>query len=238
MSFLFDNFQNVSGPKNNQDYDYWEGSFKGYSPKKLLALSDEELQGLFNEFVDKGLQLDYLDRYYNKYKKYISSKKNISPPEVTDFKEELRTKEGGSFLRYILSKIMEGIKYTKNGEIEIFRIIFVNQTEEINFEELGICWTYKYNNIPYLERIFDFYKGGNAYKIRFAGATPQDNIDWVNSLYLYLEHAFLDGNEDELRVIDPKKIYLNGYISMDSRSNVLYSQYGDVSKISKGVITK
>ena len=39
-------------PKNNRDYEYWEGSFKGYSSKELLALSDEELQGLFNEFVD------------------------------------------------------------------------------------------------------------------------------------------------------------------------------------------
>ena len=58
MSFLFNNFQDVSGPKNNKDYEYWEGSFKGYSPKKLLALSDEELQGLFNEIVEKGLQLD------------------------------------------------------------------------------------------------------------------------------------------------------------------------------------
>ena len=69
MSFLFNNFQNVSGPKNNKDYKYWEGSFKGYSPKELLALSDEELQGLFNEFINNGVFLNNLYTYYKDYKK-------------------------------------------------------------------------------------------------------------------------------------------------------------------------
>ena len=27
---------------NNRNYDYWEGSFKGYSPEKLLALSNKD----------------------------------------------------------------------------------------------------------------------------------------------------------------------------------------------------
>ena len=53
MSFLFNNFQNVSGPKNNKDYKYWEGSFKGYSPKELLALSDEELLAATEEKIGK-----------------------------------------------------------------------------------------------------------------------------------------------------------------------------------------
>ena len=66
MSILLNN-NNVTIPINNRDYDYWEGSFKGYSPKELLALSDEELQGLFNEFIEKGLDLESLYIYYKDY---------------------------------------------------------------------------------------------------------------------------------------------------------------------------
>ena len=68
MSILLNN-NNVTTPKSNRNYDYWEGSFKGYSPKELLALSDEELQGLFNEFVNKGLDLESLYTHYKNYKK-------------------------------------------------------------------------------------------------------------------------------------------------------------------------
>ena len=74
------------------------------------------------------------------------------------------------------------------------------------------------------------------YKIRFAGATSQDNIDWVISLYLYLTIAFtVYNNSDELRVIDPKKIYLIGYLSTDLESNTILFKNGDTSNILKGL---
>ena len=234
--FMLNNFQDEEypkPPKNNEDYDYWEGSFKGYSPKELLALSDEDLQTLFNEFLDKGLEIEFLDKYYTKYKNYLSNTKSNNNFNNDNLEEELST-QGGGFLRYILTKIIQGVKYTKDKEVQLFRSIRVNNTEEIDLNNLGVCWTYKSNNIPYLERIFNFYTG--RFKVRFASSTPIDNIDWVNSLFLYLKHAFLDGNEDELRVCDPKKICLLGYVSIDSKTNTLYSKYGDVSNISKGII--
>ena len=233
---MLNNFQDEEypkPPKNNEDYDYWEGSFKGYSPKELLALSDEDLQTLFNEFLDKGLEIEFLDKYYTKYKNYLSNTKSNNNFNNDNLEEELST-QGGGFLRYILTKILQGVKYTKDKEVQLFRSIRVNNTEEIDLNNLGVCWTYKSNNIPYLERIFNFYTG--RFKVRFASSTPIDNIDWVNSLFLYLKHAFLDGNEDELRVYDPKKICLLGYVSIDSKTNTLYSKYGDVSNISKGII--
>ena len=72
------------------------------------------------------------------------------------------------------------------------------------------------------------------YKIRFAGATCQDNIDWVISLYLYLRHTFTKYSDfDELRVIDPKKISLLGYVSIDLESNTLHSKNGNISNLLK-----
>ena len=237
MSFLFNNFQNVSVPKNNRDYDYWEGSFKGYSPKELLALSDEELQGLFNEFVNKGLDLESLYKYYKDYKKSTLNNENNSVSEITNIEKELST-QGGGFLRYIISIIIKGLKYTKDGRIKLFRGITVSEIGEIDFNELGVCWTYNSKKMPNLEVFIDHLGRieNRNYKIRFAGATSQGNIDWVISLYLYLKHTFTKYSDfDELRVIDPKKISLLGYLIIDLNSDTILSKNGDTSNILKGL---
>ena len=224
-------------PKNNRNYDYWEGSFKGYSPKELLALSDEELQGLFNEFVNKGLDLESLYKYYKDYKKSTLNNENNSISEITDIEKELST-QGGGFLRYIISKIMKNLKYTKDERIKLFRSITVNEIENIDFNELGICWTYNSKKMSTLEVFIDHLGRieNRNYKIRFAGATSQDNIDWVISLYLYLRHTFTKYSDfDELRVIDPKKISLLGYLIIDLNSDTILSKNEDTSNILKGL---
>lgn len=224
-------------PKSNRNYDYWEGSFKGYSPKELLALSDEELQGLLNEFVNKGLDLESLYKYYKDYKKSTLNKENNSVSEITDIKKELST-QGGGFLRYIISKMIKGLKYTKDGKIKLFRSITVSEIGEIDFNELGVCWTYNSKKMPNLEVFIDHLGRieNRNYKIRFAGATSQDNIDWVISLYLYLKHTFTKYSDfDELRVIDPKKISLLGYLIIDLNSDTILSKNGDTSNILKSL---
>ena len=224
-------------PKSNRNYDYWEGSFKGYSPKELLALSDEELQGLFNEFVNKGLDLESLYKYYKDYKKSTLNNENNSVSEITDIKKEFST-QGGGFLRYIISKIMKNLKYTKDGRIKLFRGITVSEIENIDFNELGVCWTYNSKKMSTLEVFIDHLGRieNRNYKIRFAGATSQDNIDWVISLYLYLKHTFTKYSDfDELRVIDPKKISLLGYLIIDLNSDTILSKNEDTSNILKGL---
>ena len=224
-------------PKSNRNYDYWEGSFKGYSPKELLALSDEELQGLFNEFVNKGLDLESLYKYYKDYKKSTLNNENNSVSEITNIEKELST-QGGGFLRYIISKIIKNLKYTKDGRIKLFRSITVSEIENIDFNELGVCWTYNSKKMSTLEVFIDHLGRieNRNYKIRFAGATSQDNIDWVISLYLYLKHTFTKYSDfDELRVIDPKKISLLGYLIMDLNSDTILSKNEDTSNILKGL---
>lgn len=231
------NINNVTTSISNRDYDYWEGSFKGYSPKELLALSDEELQGLFNEFVEKGLDLESLYKYYKDYKKSTLNNENNSISEITDIEKELST-QGGGFLRYIISKILKGLKYTKDERIQLFRSITVNKIENIDFNELGVCWTYNSKKMSTLEVFIDHLGRieNRNYKIRFAGATSQDNIDWVISLYLYLRHTITKYSDiDELRVIDPKKISLLGYLIIDLESNTIFSKNGDTSNLLKGL---
>ena len=224
-------------PKSNRNYDYWESSFKGYSPKELLALSDEELQGLFNEFVNKGLDLESLYKYYKDYKKSTLNNENNSVSEITNIEKELST-QGGGFLRYIISKMIKGLKYTKDGRIKLFRSITVSEIGEIDFNELGVCWTYNSKKMSTLEVFIDHLGkiDNRNYKIRFTGATSQDNIDWVISLYLYLKHTFTKYSDfDELRVIDPKKISLLGYLIIDLNSDTILSKNGDTSNILKGL---
>ena len=235
MSILLNN--NVTTPKSNRNYDYWEGSFKGYSPKELLALSDEELQGLFNEFIEKGLDLKGLYTHYKNYKKSTLNNENNSVSEITDIEKEFST-QGGGFLKYIISKILRGLKYTKNGRIKLFRSITVNKIENIDFNELGVCWTYNSKKMSNLEVFIDHLGRieNRNYKIRFAGATSQDNIDWVISLYLYLRHTFTKYSDfDELRVIDPKKISLLGYLIIDLNSDTIFSKNGNTSNLLKGL---
>ena len=236
MSILLNN-NNVTTPKSNRNYDYWEGSFKGYSPKELLALSDEELQGLFNEFIEKGLDLKGLYTHYKNYKKSTLNNENNSVSEITDIEKEFST-QGGGFLKYIISKILRGLKYTKDGKIKLFRSITVNKIENIDFNELGVCWTYNSKKMSNLEVFIDHLGRieNRNYKIRFAGATSQDNIDWVISLYLYLRHTFTKYSDfDELRVIDPKKISLLGYLIIDLNSDTIFSKNGNTSNLLKGL---
>ena len=213
MSFLLLNNQDEeylkpSKPKNNEDYDYWEGSFKGYSPEELLALSDRDFYKLMEEFLGIGMNEDLLEDY--------------------DF-FELTDLEEGEFLRNRFLELLKDCNYQKGKKIDIFRVIEVDRIEEINFEEKGVCWTYNPKNISLLEDIH--LEKTKNYKIRFAGTTPSDNIDWIYSLYLDFE----TGYNQELRVYNPKKVFLTGYLSIDSKTNTLYSKYGDVSNISKGI---
>lgn len=133
---------------------------------------------------------------------------------------------------------MKNLKYTKDGRIKLFRSITVNKIENIDFNELGVCWTYNSKKMSTLEVFIDHFGRieNRNYKIRFAGATSQDNIDWVISLYLYLKHTFTKYSDfDELRVIDPKKISLLGYLIIDLNSDTILSKNGDTSNILKGL---
>lgn len=177
MSFLLLNSeQNRNNPKSNKDYKHWEGSFKGYSPEELLALSDEELQVLCEEFLETDITgFSLWSRYYTKYKNFISNEKVKT--SSLELEKELKS-NGGNFLRYTLKNMLKDIKYTENGEVQIFRTIWVNEIGEINFDNLGVCWTYNAKKIPYLEKLLSKYHGeGGKYKVRFEGSSLIENID-------------------------------------------------------------
>ena len=195
---------------NNSNYDYWEGSFKGYSPEELLALSNKDFYNLMEDFLDIGMNEEILEDY--------------DFFELTDLKK-------GEFLRNRFLNLLTDCNYQKGKkEINIFRVIGVDEIGEVNFEEKGVCWTYNSEIIPRLE--FLHLKETKKYKIRFAGITPTDNIDWIYSLFLDFE----TGYNQELRVYNPKEVLLTGYVSIDFRTNTLYSKDGDISNISKDII--
>ena len=195
---------------NNRNYDYWEGSFKGYSLEKLLTLSNKDFYNLMEDFLDMGINEEILEDY--------------------DF-FELTDSKKGEFLRNRFLNLLTDCNYQKGKkEINIFRVIGVDEIGEVNFEEKGVCWTYNPENIPLLE--FLHLKETKKYKIRFAGITPTDNIDWIYSLFLDFE----TGYNQELRVYNPKEVLLTGYVSIDFKTNTLYFKDGDISNISKDII--
>ena len=210
---------------NQNDYHYWEGSFKGLLPNEILKLSDEDFQTLYEDFEYEGLDTDYLEdlieneREYEENEDYPYIEGKVLKQVFEDFLYEIDS----NYLRH--SPIKE--------EIDLFRSLSVNEIKEINFDDKGICWTYNpetlYDTIEYT------IVPDNKYLVRFYGTTSIDNIDWIESLFLYINYST---EEKELRVYDSKKVFLKGYINIDYSTMMEYSKDGETSYLLKGVTTK
>ena len=210
---------------NQNDYHYWEGSFKGLLPNEILKLSDEDFQTLYEDFEYEGLDTDYLEdlieneREYEENEDYPYIEGKVLKPVFEDFLYEIDS----NYLRH--SPIKE--------EIDLFRSLSVNEIKEINFDDKGIGWTY--NPETLYDTIEDTIVPDNKYLVRFYGTTSIDNIDWIESLFLYINYST---EEKELRVYDYKKVFLKGYINIDYSTMMEYSKDGETSYLLKGVTTK
>lgn len=207
--------------KNQNDYHYWEGSFKGLMPNEIMKLSDKDFQTLYEEFINVGINNSYLEE----------------PIEDTrgDYEEEEYLE--GKVLRNVFEEFLDDLGYSdiynSSKEIDLFRSISVNRIEEINFDDVGICWTYSASNLN------DCIEGSilpqNTYLTRFYGVTPIENVDWIESLCLYINYSTV---EKELRVYNSNKVFLKGYINIDSFTMVEYSSDGEISYLLSGVTTQ
>ena len=210
---------------NQNDYHYWEGPFKGLLPKEILELSDEDFQTLYEDFEYEGLETDYLEdlieneREYEENEDYPYIEGKVLKQVFEDFLYEIDS----NYLRH--SPIKE--------EIDLFRSLSVNEIKEINFDDKGICWTY--NPETLYDTIEDTIVPDNKYLVRFYGTTPIDNIDWIESFFLYINYGT---QEKELRVYDSQKVFLKGYINIDYSTMMEYSRNGETSYLLDGVTTK
>ena len=210
---------------NQNDYHYWNGSFKGLLPNEILKLSDEDFKTLYEDFEYEGLDTDYLEdlieneREYEENEDYPYIEGKVLKQVFEDFLYEIDS----NYLRH--SPIKE--------EIDLFRSLSVNEIKEINFDDKGICWTY--NPETLYDTIEDTIVPDNKYLVRFYGTTSIDNIDWIESLFLYINYST---EEKELRVYDSKKVFLKGYINIDYSTMMEYSKDGETSYLLKGVTTK
>ena len=210
---------------NQNDYHYWKGSFQGLLPNEILKLSDEDFQTLYEDFEYEGLDTYYLEdliedeREYEENEDYPYIEGKVLKQVFEDFLYEIDS----NYLRHSPIK----------KEIDLFRSLSVNEIKEINFDDKGICWTY--NPETLYDTIEDIIVPDNKYLVRFYGTTPIDNIDWIESLFLYINYST---EEKELRVYDSKKVFLKGYINIDYSTMMEYSKDGETSYLLKGVTTK
>ena len=208
---------------NQNDYHYWEGSFQGLLPNEILELSDEDFQTLYEEFIEANINLYYLkDSIKEKRKIFGENQKYIEGKALKQVFEE--------FLYDIDS---DYFKHSTIKEINLFRSLSVNEVKEINFDDKGICWTYNpetlFNHIE--RRIVPH----NKYLTRFYGTTSIENIDWIESLLLYINYS---AQEKELRVYDSQKVFLKGYVNINYSTMIEYSKGGETSYLLNGVTTK
>ena len=210
---------------NQNDYHYWEGSFKGLLPNEILKLSDEDFQTLYEDFKDEGIYTEYLEYPIEDERE---NEENEDYPYIE-----------GKVLKQVFKEFLYEIDsaYIKHPntikEINLYRSISVNEIKEINFDDKGICWTY--NPETLYNTIEDTIVPDNKYLVRFYGTTPIENIDWIESLFLYINYSTA---EKELRVYDSKKVFLKGYINIDYSTMMEYSKNGETSYLLKGVTTK
>ena len=210
---------------NQNDYHYWEGSFKGLLPNEILKLSDEDFQTLYEDFEYEGLDTYYLEdliedeREYEENEDYPYIEGKVLKQVFEDFLYEIDS----NYLRHSPIK----------KEIDLFRSLSVNEIKEINFDDKGICWTYNPETLfNHIERRIVPY---NKYLTRFYGTTPIDNIDWIESFFLYINYG---AQEKELRVYDSQKVFLKGYVNINYSTMIEYSQGGETSYLLNGVTTK
>ena len=200
---------------NQNDYHYWEGSFKGLLPNEILKLSDEDFQTLYKEFLKAKISIFYLRDHIDK-----------GYPEGKGLKQIFK-----NFLSDINSDYLNYFNTAK--EVDLFRSLSVNKIEEISFDDKGICWTYD------LEILFNHIEivviPHHKYLTRFYGTTPIDNIDWIESFFLYINYS---AREKELRVYDSQKVFLKGYVNIDFSTMMEYSKGGETSYLLRGVTTK
>ena len=202
---------------NQNDYHYWEGFFKGLLPNEILKLSDEDFQILYEDFVEKGLETEYLE--------------DLIGDEDSSYTE-------GKVLKQIFKDFLYEIdsKYFKSStikEINLFRSLSVDRIEEIDFDDKGICWTYNLGTLyNYIEEILVPNKN---YLVRFYGTTSIENIDWIESFFLYINYST---EEKELRVYDSQKVFLKGYVNIDYSTMIEYSKDGETSYLLEGTVTK
>ena len=202
---------------NQNDYHYWEGFFKGLLPNEILKLSDEDFQILYEDFVEKGLETEYLE--------------DLIGDEDSSYTE-------GKVLKQIFKDFLYEIdsKYFKSStikEINLFRSLSVDRIEEIDFDDKGICWTYNLGTLyNYIEEILVPNKN---YLVRFYGTTSIENIDWIESFFLYINYFAV---EKELRVYDSQKVFLKGYVNIDYSTMIEYSKDGETSYLLEGTVTK
>ena len=210
---------------NQNDYHYWKGSFQGLLPNEILKLSDEDFQTLYEDFEYEGLDIYYLEnliedeREYEENEDYPYIEGKVLKQVFEDFLYEIDS----NYLRHSPIK----------KEINLFRSISVNEIKEINFDDKGICWTY--NPEALYNTIEDTIVPDNKYLVRFYGTTSIENIDWIESFFLYINYS---AQEQELRVYDSKKVFLKGYVNIDYPTMIEYSKDGETSYLLEGVTTK
>ena len=210
---------------NQNDYHYWNGVFKKLLPNEILELSDEDFQTLYEDFKDEGIYTDYLEYPIEDERE---NEENEDYPYIE-----------GKVLKQVFKEFLYEIDsaYIKNPntikEINLYRSISVNEIKEINFDDIGICWTYNpYTLSDYIEEAI---VPDNKYLVRFYGTTSIENIDWIESFFLYINYF---AHEKELRVYDSKKVFLKGYVNIDYSTMREYSKGGETSYLLEGVTTK
>ena len=205
---------------NQNDYHYWNGVFKGLLPNEVLKLSDKDFQTLYEDFVEKGLETSYLEDL------------------IGDAEDEEDEGIEGKVLKQVFEEFLYdiGSNYFKSStikKINLFRSLSVNRIEEISFDDKGNCWTYNLRALyNYIEEILVPNKN---YLVRFYGTTPIDNIDWIESFFLYINYG---AQEKELRVYDSQKVFLKGYVNIDYSTMIEYSKGGETSYLLEGTVTK
>lgn len=177
----------------NKKYKIYEGYhftkeyFEGLSLNDLLNLPNEEKIKLAKYFTEQLTEEGFDEVTVEEVEEYISKFKN-------QLLEDLKTTE-----KNLLNK---------NFSVNIYRGIKVVSEEDIWLDYLGVCWTTD------KECAVDYTDIENAlgakYLVIFEGKTSSTNIDWVESLLLYIIYG---DAEHELRVKDSstKKIYLKSY---------------------------
>lgn len=122
----------------------------------------------------------------------------------------------------ITTALEKVLKPIEDGSLtlDIYRDIAVDSTDEIDFNDLGVCWTWNKDNQTVKEFILPKNK---KYRVHMVGEVDADDVNWFEGIVLYLHY---EGSEDEVRVYDQGSITLVGYAVYDRWTDEKIMEWG------------
>lgn len=207
-------------------YHYSNNTYWNYQTLSDALNNRYEIERILQDLIELDLDSEYqiiIRRIYGSTRKYEEEKDRFNIRYLVNLKRYL----------YEFVHTLETCRNKKHPEsFNIYRAIRIPEGKTLDFDDLGVCWTFDKKILSYVESwLVEDSESHNDNYVRLAGFTNETNIDWIESFYLYIYYF---KEECELRLLNPKLVKLSSYAIV----TLVKKQYSDEYEVDKVLMQK